>query len=188
MASAGSAARSFVILEHRLDLLNGMTCQILGDLGGDSAFDLFVIVFAQLAQSLWGRDDNQTLELIGQRGSIDSLRSLRGETILRLFVEIGLGRGEPRTRTGTAGLLTCLVGFYVTIILIRLLLRGDHGQVRIFGITLIPEEQHLRAVGDEDIAVMGDTHLTRLLFAASSKPTRRRYGGCRVACTRAPRH
>lgn len=163
MASLGSAVGCLMVLKCLFDPIDRMAGQVLRDLRQNFRFSLFMKMLAHLAERLGRSDDDQTFELVGQRGTIDPPGRVCREPILGLLVKIGLARARCAALAGAGRHPASLIGLDVMIGLVGLLFGRDHFQVKIFGVALVAEEKHLRAVGDEDITVMGNAHRLRLL-------------------------
>jgi hypothetical protein len=126
-----------------------MAGEVLRDLAGQSIRDFDMIMFAQLAQRMRRRGDDERFELVGERPFLQHRRDVGGEPVFFHSVEIDLADGAARRRhhvgdaPGTVGLLLMIGRVDPRFGML------DH-QVRVHTIAFVAQKQRLTPVGDED--------------------------------------
>src|SRR5687768_4887770 len=141
-------------------------------------------MLAELAQGARRGDDDQRVELVSKSALLEQLGGLGGELLLLELVIIGLliagamgaGAGEGASRR---------VAFQLPILAVGMAVLALHDQVGKIAVALVPEEEALLAVGDDDEAVVRNPHF-RLL--AVSKVNAEPLGLLRLAWERGGSH
>ena len=135
----------------------GTAAHFLVDGADDAPLDLLVQLLAKDSERLGRRDNRERLEIVAQHAGLQLVGGVDDPAIFLLLLEIGFLVGRTAkaetllVRSGRIGL-----DLAVFAVLARGVLLGP--EVDLIFVSVIAEEEHLAAVGDQHQRIVGKGH------------------------------